>query len=116
MILEKKYRFENLEFRWTKTLGKNSYEYPEIICWQKNKKYIEGIDIPLPVPDEFCYTLAYWVKDSEGWDLKFVGNRPFQDDQFKSRLFWELAHLGQQIVDAEYRMNRFMQFLDECVL
>ena len=26
-----------------------------------------------------CYTLAYWVKDDEGYYLKFVGDRPFED-------------------------------------
>ena len=44
-----------------------------------------------------CYTIAYWSKESEGYDLHFVGNRPFGADW---RLFMELAQQGQKLLDT----------------
>ena len=105
MILEKKYRFDNLEFRWVeavrwvKTDGPDqNLRYPEIVCWVKK------ID-----NSEFCYTLAYWDEDSEGWDLKFVGDRPFDYDNVDPKLFWELARMGNTVANADWRMQRFMR-------
>ena len=96
----RKYRFDNLEFRWTKTIGEISYWYPEIVCWSKNIEDTEP---------EWCYTLAYWVEDSEGWDLKFVGNRPFEADKVDQKLFWELAKIGDSIANADWKMNQIMR-------
>ena len=96
MILDKKYRFDNLEFRWVES----NYHppYPEIVCWVKKD---DG--------SEYCYTLALWVEDSEGWDLKFVGDRPFDYDNVDPKLFWEVARLGNTIANADWRMQRFMR-------
>lgn len=49
-----------------------------------------------------CYTLAYWTKDSEGYDLQFVGNRPFDVDE---QLFMELAKQGQLILDSYFSIE-----------
>ena len=96
MILDKKYRFDNLEFRWVES----NYHplYPEIICWVKKD---DG--------SEYCYTLALWVEDSEGWDLKFIGERPFDYDNVDPKLFWEVARLGNAIANADWRLQRFMR-------
>ena len=93
-----KYRFDNLEFRWTESFGEGKTRYPEIVCW-----VMKGDG------SEFCYTLAYWVEDSEGWALKFVGDRPFYEDNIDAKLFWELAKMGNTIANAEWRTQRFMK-------
>lgn len=46
--------------------------------------------------------LAYWTKDSEGYDLQFVGNRPFDVDE---QLFMELAKQGQLILDSYFSIE-----------
>lgn len=46
-----------------------------------------------------CFVLAYWVKDSEGYDLKFVGSRPFNEDR---DTFWLLAKQGQRMLDIHF--------------
>lgn len=50
---------------------------------------------------EFCFTLAYFVKDDEGYDLKFVGDRPFEYiDQFDLPAVWEALQSAQKTLDA----------------
>ena len=46
-----------------------------------------------------CYTLAYWKKDSEGFNLKFIGERPFDTNIDKDE-FWSLAEMGQKQLTA----------------
>lgn len=46
-----------------------------------------------------CYTVAYWVKDSEGYSLTFVHSRPLsvnKDD------FWEAVIYGER------KLNKFV--------
>jgi hypothetical protein len=85
-------RIKNLEFRWgTEQLP---CRFPEIIAWNFSNNSDQ----------EYCYTLARWEKTSEGYDLKFIGSRPFQDE-IDSNLFWELAKYGQKIVDADFDLE-----------
>lgn len=49
-----------------------------------------------------CYTLAYWTKDSEGYDLQFVGGRPFDVD---FQLFMELAKQVQLMLDSYFSIE-----------
>lgn len=69
----------NLEFRWTQG-------YPEVVVWAGDPEY--------------CYTLGYWQKDSEGWSFKNCGPRPFNDDTFEHNTFWELCRMGDKIANA----------------
>ena len=50
-----------------------------------------------------CYTIAYFIVDLEEWiaDLKFVGNRPFEDCIDRDK-FWQLAKLGYKILRAKF--------------
>ena len=50
---------------------------------------------------EYCYTLAYWVRDSEGYSLRFIGNRPLEDD-VSYTIFHYLAKYGQMQLDAYF--------------
>lgn len=89
-------KVQNLEFRWTRSLGKDSQSYPEIVRWYDRA---EG--------DAFCCTLLYWVKDSEGWDIKFVGDRPF-DPELDQDLVWALMRYGQSQAHAEYKLALYI--------
>jgi hypothetical protein len=85
-------RIKNLEFRWgTEQLPDR---FPEIIAWNSSSNS----------EHEYCYTLARWEKSKEGYDLKFIGPRPFKDE-IDSKLFWELAKYGQKIVDADFDLE-----------
>ena len=88
-------RIKNLEFRWGTELSYND-RLPEITVWNPSSNS----------EHEYCYTLARWEKSKEGYDLKFVGSRPFKDE-VDSNLFWELAKYGQKIADAVYDLEYF---------
>ena len=51
---------------------------------------------------KYKWTIAYWVKDKEGYELKFVGDRPFE-----KRVDWHnfeaVARQGQIIADARFQ-------------
>ena len=52
-----------------------------------------------------CYTLAYWKKDGEGYYLKFVGRRPF--DNCDKDTFWILADFGQYYLDLFFESEDY---------
>lgn len=51
------------------------------------------------------YTIAYWEMGKEGFDLRFVGNRPF-NEEIEQTEFWRIAELGQNILDAYFPIGR----------
>ncbi len=67
---------------------------PEIVVWNSKQGAAE------PEPFQFCFTAAYWIFESEGAALKFVGDRPFKDCD--KDVFWRLAKLGQEILDEAF--------------
>ncbi len=89
-------KVQNLEFRWTQSLANKPERYPEIVRWYDRA---EG--------DSFCCTVLYWIKDSEGWSVKFVGDRPF-DPELDQDLFWALMRYGQSQADAEYTLDQYI--------
>jgi hypothetical protein len=60
-------RFRNIEFRWSK--GNNKYE---LVKWYKAQ--ILG-----STKEEYCYVVAFFDKTKEGYDMRTVGNRFFDD-------------------------------------
>ena len=56
-------RFRNIEFRWSKFNKKY-----ELVKWYKNDN--DG---------ENCYVVAFFDKDKEGYDMRTIGNRFFDD-------------------------------------
>ena len=80
-------RIEDLEVRSCSInlLSDGEHDRAEIVKWSKkhNKKGL-------------CFTVAYWNLDEEGYDLQFVGGRPFDTD---TGIFMKLAKHGQQILD-----------------
>lgn len=82
--MEINYREGDLEFRNTESL--NNVPYFEIVKWVKEHEV-----------DNYCFTLASWVKTKEGYDLRFCSNRPFQEDYI---IFMEFACKGQKVLEA----------------
>lgn len=67
-------------------LSDGEHNRAEIIKWDKY-----SID-----RKEYCWTVAYWDVGEEGYNLQFVGGRPFDVD---GELFMKLAKQGQQMLD-----------------
>jgi len=49
-----------------------------------------------------CYVVAFWNMGKEGFDLHFVGDRPFHDTVSRE-VFFQLAELGQKQLDSYFR-------------
>ena len=77
-------RFRDVEFRWCKI--NNKYE---LVRWYKDNN-----------DKELCYVLAFFDETKEGYDLRTVGNRFFDDKnawivgkhaiEFLNDMFYEL--------------------------
>jgi hypothetical protein len=60
-------RFRNIEFRWS-TCNKKY----ELIRWYKAE--VDGCE-----EREYCYVVAFFDKGKEGYDMRTVGDRFFED-------------------------------------
>ena len=75
-------RFRDVEFRWSKY--NNKYE---LVKWYIDEK-------------EFCYVIAFFDEGKEGYDMRTVGDRFFEDKdawivgkhaiEFLNTMFYEL--------------------------
>ena len=83
-------RIGDIEARWSKSLGKEPAGYVEIVKWERPK-------------DPYCFTLCYWKKDSEGWDMIGVGARMFEYDD--SHKLFALCRYVQKIADADFELE-----------
>jgi len=59
------------------------HETAEIVKWHDGEKT--------------CHTIAAWRRGKEGYDLYFIGGRPF--DACDGDVFWRLAKTGQDHLD-----------------
>lgn len=84
------FRINNLEMRSCSNhlLNKGEHTTAEIVKWAKDKDN-----------KEYCWTVAYWIKGKEGFDLQFVGSRPFD---IKAKNFMKVAKQGQQMLDDAF--------------
>lgn len=79
-------RFRDVEFLWSK--GNNKYE---LVKWYKSK---------IDEDKEYCYVLAFFDETKEGYDMRTVGDRFFEDKdawivgkhaiEFLNAMFYEL--------------------------
>jgi hypothetical protein len=60
-------RFRNIEFRWSET--NNTYE---LVKWCKLK--VDGCE-----ERDYCCVVAFFDKGKEGYDMRTVGDRFFED-------------------------------------
>jgi len=61
-------RFRNIEFRWSKC--DNKYE---LVKWNEDPYGLNGFK------PETCYVIAFFDKGKEGYDMRTIGNRFFED-------------------------------------
>ncbi len=93
-------RVVSFEFRRNKDTDRD----PEVVCWQN---YGESKSNDSNSEQEYCFTLAWFRRDSEGYHVEFVGDRPFKVENTKS--FWEMLKYGQSVLDAEIRLLENIQ-------
>ena len=82
----------------------------------KNKRYYKPQETPRMYPleltadlhiclwddtGEYKWSIAYWTKDREGYDLHFVGDRPL-DKRVDWRNLEVVIRQGQQIADSKF--------------
>lgn len=54
----------------------------------------------------YCLSLAYFVRYKEGYELNFVGNRPFEDIAPEDLpKVWEALKTAQVVLDAFFAME-----------
>ena len=93
-------KIENLEFREIQSYGsKIPYNYYEIVEWRKDSRFNES--------GQYCFTVVSWTKGSEGWDLKFCGDRPF-DNSVDTEQLWELMRYGNTVANAAFRLEEYI--------
>lgn len=62
----------------------------DVVMWQKDSK-----------GKPYCFSIAYFVRDDEGYYLKFAGARPFlYVDEERVPELWEALHEAQKVLDA----------------
>ena len=50
---------------------------------------------------KYCFSLAYWSKYSEGYELEFVGDRPFQYIASEDlEIVWKALRVAQKVLDG----------------
>ena len=94
------YRIENLELV-LRNINEDSYSpKQEIIKWEKET--IESHS----VRDEYCYSLATFEYDSDGYpELSYVGNRPVELTPGEQLIFMELVKEGYKYKISQFKDN-----------
>lgn len=82
-------RIDNLEFKLN-----DSKRSPEIVCW---------VPHPSGDPKEYCFTIVFYEVSKEGYEVKFIGDRPFSCE-IDRKTFWKLLEYGQQICNANFKL------------
>ncbi|MEA1980882.1 MAG: hypothetical protein U9N54_07910 [candidate division Zixibacteria bacterium] len=82
-------RIDNIEFRWS-----NYNKKYELVQWKKWGDHENG---------EFRFVLAFYNKGSEGYEISFVGDRPFKVED--TNLLWKMLKFGQNVCNAEFDME-----------
>ena len=83
-------KINDLELRSCVEVGlsmSEKYNTAEIVLWKHYKD--DNSD------KKYCLTVAYWVKESDTYNLKFVGERPFEID---NKIFMKLIKIGQSLL------------------
>ncbi len=62
------------------------------------RPHVTGEIIKYSKDEQTVHTIAYWIREDNGYNLKFVGQRPLDEDW---NLFRLLVVLGQGILDYE---------------
>ena len=54
---------------------------------------------------EYCCTILWWVKDSEGYSIHTIGGRIFGQDIDRDTL-WKLMKYGQTVMEARFSLDQ----------
>ena len=55
---------------------------------------------------DYCFSLAHWIRDPEGYYLRFVGDRPFQYIASEDIPFvWNALNSAQKVLDAFFAIS-----------
>ena len=103
----------NLEFSWKY----EDYELracPKCLARFNDDEPNETIDFVKWTTDSsgkrYCFSLAYWRRYDEGYELKFVGGRPFDHiNKEHIEVVWSALLAAQKILDAWFDM----QYIEE---
>jgi hypothetical protein len=64
-----------------------------------------------PITDEnrCCVSIAYFVKTNDGYDLKFVGNRPFEHIESEDLpLCWDALKMASNLLNSWQNLYRLI--------
>ena len=78
-------KFRNIEFRWSKT--NNKYE---LVQWHKDCNH-----------KEFCCVVAFFDKGKEGYDMRTVGDRFFEDKDA-----WVVGKYALEFLNAIFQIEK----------
>ena len=92
------WRYADYEVRTTHGL-KDDTPYVELVHWE------QGDD-----GRRYCYTIAYWSKGSEGWDLRFVGDRLLELSQLHIEKVWPQICAAQIALEGWFADQERMRF------
>jgi len=88
-------RFRNIEFRWSKI--NNKYE---LVSWYSNLDW-QIKETGTYEQKEFCCVVAFFDKTKEGYDMRTVGNRFFEDKNA-----WVVGKYGLQFLNAIFYIEK----------
>jgi len=78
----------DLYLRWTSNFATPLVKYLEVVSYEQG---------------DYCFTIAVWDKDKEGYNLRYIGTRPFEVNNQEQ--LQKLFRYGQAILDAEFNFN-----------
>ena len=87
-------RFRNIEFRWSDANKKH-----ELVKWNT------------PTEDSFfkdptCYVIAFFDKNKEGYDMRTIGDRFFEDKDA-----WVVGKYGLEFLNEVFEIERIEEEL-----
>jgi hypothetical protein len=82
-------RFRNIEFRWSKC--NNKYE---LVKWYQNPN------------SETCCVIAFFDKDKEGYSMRTIGDRFFEDKDA-----WVVGKYGLEFLNEIFEIERIEEEL-----
>jgi hypothetical protein len=82
-------RFRNIEFRWS-TYNKKH----ELVKWYKTK--VDGCE-----ERNYCYVIAFFDEHKEGYDMRTVGDRFFEDKDA-----WVVGKHAIEFLNAMFAVER----------
>lgn len=88
------FHWKHGEFEVRSTTSLNNKPYVELVHWKQDRN-----------GRQYCYTIAYWTYNDEGWDLRFVGERMLELQQLDIGKIWPQLCAGQICLDEWLRQQ-----------